>query len=132
VTGRRRRPGWIDCVMLRHAVRVNSLTELALTKLDVLDTFDEVKICTGYRIDGDEYQGYPDRIDLLDRVEPVYETIEGWTTSLAECRRPDELPLAARRFVETVEREVGVPVRIIGVGAERDAVVEWDSGLVAP
>ena len=132
VTGRRRRPGWIDCVMLRHAVRVNSLTELALTKLDVLDTFDEVKIGTGYRIDGEEYRGYPDRIDLLDRVEPIYETIEGWCTSLAECRRPDDLPPAARRFVAIVEREVGVPVRIIGVGAERDAVVEWDSGLVAP
>lgn len=131
VTGRRRRPGWIDCVMLRHAVRVNSLTELALTKLDVLDTFERVNICTGYLVDGREYQGYPDRIDLLDRVEPVYETIEGWQTSLAECRRPEDLPPAARRFVEIVEREVGVPVRIIGVGAERDAVVEWDSGLVA-
>ena len=132
VTGRRRRPGWIDCVMLRHAVRVNSLTELALTKLDVLDTFEQVNICTGYLVDGREYQGYPDRIDLLDRVEPVYETIEGWQTSLAECRRPEDLPPAARRFVEIVEHEVGVPVRIIGVGAERDAVVEWDSGLVAP
>ncbi len=132
VTGRRRRPGWIDCVMLRHAVRVNSLTELALTKLDVLDTFERVNICTGYLVDGREYQGYPDRIDLLDRVEPVYETIEGWQTSLAECRRPEDLPPAARRFVEIVEHEVGVPVRIIGVGAERDAVVEWDSGLVAP
>jgi adenylosuccinate synthase len=131
VTGRRRRPGWIDCVMLRHAVRVNSLTELALTKLDVLDSFDEVKICTGYSIDGRPFQGYPDRIDLLERVTPVYETLEGWRTDIAGCRRAEELPTAARRFVEIVEREVGVPVRIIGVGPERDAVVEWDSKLVA-
>jgi len=131
VTGRRRRPGWIDCVMLRHAVRVNSLTEIALTKLDVLDSFDEVKICTGYRVDGETYRGYPDRIELLERVEPVYETIDGWKTSLADCRRADDLPAAARRFVEVVEREVGVPVRIVGVGAERDAVLQWDAETVA-
>lgn len=131
VTGRRRRPGWIDCVMLRHAVRVNSLTELALTKLDVLDTFDEVKICTGYIIDGRPFRGYPDRIDLLERVTPVYESIPGWNTDIAGCRRPDELPAAARRFIEIVEREVGVPVGIVGVGAERDAVVDWNSKLVA-
>jgi adenylosuccinate synthase len=130
VTGRRRRPGWIDCVMLRHAVRVNSLTELALTKLDVLDTFDEVRICTGYLIDGQPFRGYPDRIDLLERVTPVYETIDGWQSDITSCRRSDELPSAARRFVEIVEREVGVPVGIVGVGAERDAVVEWDSTLV--
>ncbi|MEN9805425.1 MAG: adenylosuccinate synthetase [Actinomycetota bacterium] len=130
VTGRRRRPGWIDCVMLRHAVRVNSLTEIALTKLDVLDTFDEVKICTGYLIDGQPFHGYPDRIGLLDRVVPIYETLDGWKTAIATCRRADDLPVAARRFVEIVEREVGVPVRIVGVGAERDAVVEWDSKSV--
>ena len=131
VTGRRRRPGWIDCVMLRHAVRVNSLTEIALTKLDVLDTFDEVKIGTGYLIDGQPFHGYPDRIDLLERVTPVYETVDGWNTDISGCRRADELPASARRFIEIVEREVGVPVRIVGVGAERDAVVEWDSKLVA-
>ena len=130
VTGRRRRPGWIDCVMLRHAVRVNSLTELALTKLDVLDTFDEVRICTGYVIDGQPFRGYPDRIDLLERVEPVYETIAGWKTDVSHCRRADDLPAAARRFIEIVEREVGVPVSIVGVGAERDAVVDWNSSVV--
>jgi adenylosuccinate synthase len=131
VTGRRRRPGWIDCVMLRHAVRVNSLTEIALTKLDVLDTFDEVKICTGYLVDGQPFRGYPDRIGLLDRVVPIYETVDGWKTDIATCRRVDDLPVAARRFVEIVEQEVGVPIRIVGVGAERDAVVEWDTKLVA-
>ena len=130
VTGRRRRPGWIDCVMLRHAVRVNSLTELALTKLDVLDTFEEVRICTGYAIDGQPFRGYPDRIDLLERVEPVYETIAGWKTDVSHCRRADDLPAAARRFIKIVEREVGVPVSIVGVGAERDAVVDWNSSVV--
>lgn len=131
VTGRRRRPGWIDCVMLRHAVRVNSLTEIALTKLDVLDSFDEVRICTGYELDGRPYHGYPDRIEVLERITPVYESVEGWKTDIAGCRRVDELPTSARRFVEIVEREVGVPVKLVGVGAERDAVLEWSAKSVA-
>ncbi|MEY3074074.1 MAG: adenylosuccinate synthetase [Actinomycetota bacterium] len=126
VTGRRRRTGWIDCVMLRHAVRVNSLTEVALTKLDVLDTFDEVRVCVGYRVDGRECTAYPDRSDLLARVEPVYETLPGWQTSISGCRSAADLPEAARRFIALVEAQVGVPVRIVGVGPERDAVLQWD------
>ena len=125
VTGRRRRPGWLDCVMLRHAVRVNTLTEFALTKLDVLDEFDEVKVCIGYELDGRRLDGYPDRSDLLSRVVPVYETLPGWKTSLRGCRSAADLPEAARRFVELVEKQVGIPVRIVGVGPERDDVVMW-------
>ncbi|HRE00380.1 MAG TPA: adenylosuccinate synthetase, partial [Ilumatobacteraceae bacterium] len=81
VTGRRRRPGWIDCVMLRQAVRLNSLSELALTKLDVLDTFATVKVCTGYRVGDTVLANYPDRIDLLAEVEPVYAELPGWNQS---------------------------------------------------
>jgi len=125
VTGRRRRPGWLDCVMLRHAVRVNTLTEFALTKLDVLDDFDEVKVCVGYELDGRRLVGYPDRSDVLARVVPVYETLPGWKTSLRECRSVSDLPAAARRFVELVEARTGTPVRIVGVGPERDDVVMW-------
>ena len=109
VTGRRRRTGWLDCVMLRRAVRLNSLTELALTKLDVLDTFDEVKICTEYDADG----------------RPVYAVLPGWRTTLASATSADDLPAEARAFIELVEHEVGVPVRIVGTGAERDAWVAW-------
>ena len=127
VTGRRRRAGWLDCVMLRHAVRLNSLSELALTKLDVLDGFDTVKVCTGYRVDGRQIDGYPDRSDLLADVEPVYEELPGWGASLTEAREPDQLPAEARRFIEIVEREVGVPVRVVGVGAERDDYLVWAS-----
>jgi adenylosuccinate synthase len=87
VTGRRRRTGWLDLVMLRHAVRLNSLTEIALTKLDVLDTFDEVKVCVDYEIDGTRLQGYPDRAEVLARVVPVYETIPGWKASLRGTTR---------------------------------------------
>jgi adenylosuccinate synthase len=127
VTGRRRRAGWLDCVMLRHAVRLNSLTELALTKLDILDGFDEVKICTGYRRNGEPVVVYPDRSDVLAEVEPVYETLPGWRTTLSETREAGALPAHAQRFIEVVEQQVGVPVRVVGVGAERDDYLVWVS-----
>ncbi|CAN5649900.1 adenylosuccinate synthase [soil metagenome] len=120
VTGRRRRAGWLDCVMLRHAVRLNSLTEVALTKLDVLDGFKTVDVCTGYRLDGVDLAAYPDRADVLARVEPVYVTLTGWGSGLGGARHPDDLPGPARALIDLVQREVGVPVRIVGVGAERD------------
>jgi len=127
VTGRRRRAGWLDCVMLRQAARLNSLTELALTKLDILDGFDSIKICTGYRMDGVLLADYPDRSDLLSEVEPVYEELSGWGSVLSHKREPGELPEQARRFLEIVEREVGIPVKVVGVGAERDDYLVWSS-----
>ena len=123
VTGRRRRPGWLDLVMLKHAVRVNSLTEIALTKLDVLDSFDSIRVCTAYRVDGNTLAGYPDDIDLLGRVEPQYETFDGWKTMLRSCRQYEDLPQSARQLIELVERFTGVPVSMIGVGPERDDCV---------
>jgi adenylosuccinate synthase len=124
VTGRRRRPGWLDVVMLRHAVRLNSLTEIALTKLDVLDTFDKVRVCIGYQVHGESIHEYPDRLDELAKVQPVYAELPGWKTSLEGVRSAADLPERARAFIELVEREVGVPIRYVGVGADRDAVVE--------
>jgi adenylosuccinate synthase len=109
VTGRRRRTGWLDCVMLRKAVRINSLTELALTKLDVLDTFDEVKVCTEYDTDG----------------RPLYAVLDGWRCDISGVRTRGDLPAAAADFVALVESEVGVPVRIVGTGPSREAVLEW-------
>jgi adenylosuccinate synthase len=125
VTGRRRRAGWLDCVMLRHAVRLNSLTELALTKLDVLDGFESVKVCVGYRLDGTLLDAYPDRSDVLARIEPVYETLPGWGTDLSATREPDRLPPEARAFLSLVEEQVGIPVNVVGVGAERDDYLLW-------
>ena len=125
VTGRRRRAGWLDCVMLRHAVRLNSLTELAVTKLDVLDGFDTVKVCTGYRIEGATLPAYPDRVDVLAGVEPVYETLPGWGIALGDVREPAHLPAGARQLIELIESQVGVPVRVVGVGAERDDYLIW-------
>jgi len=131
VTGRRRRPGWVDCVMLRQAVRLNSLTEIALTKLDVFDSFDEIKVCTGYRLGGTLLSNYPDRMELLAEVEPVYTTLPGWKRSLADVREPADLPAEAQDFLTLVEREIGIPVRIVGVGAERDDYLLWSRPEVA-
>jgi adenylosuccinate synthase len=125
VTGRRRRAGWLDCVMLRHAVRLNSLTELALTKLDVLDGFETIRVCTGYMLDGAERTTYPDRSEVLARVEPVYVDLPGWMTDSSAARRAEDLPAEAQALLRLVENEVGVPVRLVGVGAERDDYVIW-------
>jgi adenylosuccinate synthase len=111
--------------MLRQAIRLNSLTELALTKLDVLDGFETVKVCIGYRIDGELLATYPDRADVLARVEPVYETLPGWRTDLSAARERGALPDAAAAFLALVERQVGVPVKVVGVGAERDDYLLW-------
>jgi adenylosuccinate synthase len=111
--------------MLRQAARLNSLTELALTKLDVLDTFDTVKVCVGYSVDGERLPHYPDRLDLLERVVPDYVELPGWTRELRSVRQVGELPPAARIFVELIEAEVGVPISVVGVGAERDDYLHW-------
>ena len=123
VTGRRRRTGWLDTVMLRHATRVNSLTEIALTKLDVLDTFDEVKVCTGYEIDGVRVRNYPDTVERLAAVKPVYETLPGWKCSTEGINDYAALPASARSLVDIVERETGIPVSLVGTGPARDSMV---------
>jgi len=124
VTGRRRRTGWLDTVMLRHATRLNSLTEIALTKLDVLDTFDEVKVCVAYKINGEVVKNYPDTVERLAEVEPVYETLSGWKSSTEGITSFDALPESAKKLVAIVERETGIPVLLIGTGPSRDAIVE--------
>ena len=120
VTGRRRRPGWLDLVMLRHAVRINSLTDIALTKLDVLDDFETIRVCVGYRLDGRRLEAYPDDAEALSRVECVYEDLAGWKQPLRACRKESDLPTEARELIELVERITGVPVSVVGVGPERD------------
>lgn len=126
VTGRRRRVGWVDCVMLRHAVRLNSLSELAVNKLDVLDGLDEVKVCIGYELDGNPVVGYPDRADLLERVEPTYATVPGWSGSVAGVHERAGLPHQAAKLLQLIEEHSGVPVTIVGVGPERDDYLLWN------
>ena len=123
VTGRRRRPGWLDLVMLRHAVRLNSLTEIALTKLDVLDTFSTVRVCVGYELNGEEISGYPDDSQMLGQVVAKYVDIPGWNTSVRAIRNYKDLPKQSQQLIELVEKHVGVPVTMIGVGPERNECV---------
>ena len=123
VTGRRRRTGWLDTVMLRHAMRLNSLTEFALTKLDVLDTFDEIKVCVAYKINGEVVKNYPDTVERLAQVEPVYETLPGWKSSTEGITKFSDLPTSAQQLVAIVERETGIPVSMVGTGPSRDAMV---------
>jgi adenylosuccinate synthase len=123
-TGRRRRPGWFDAVMLRHAVRLNSLSELAITKLDVLDAFDEVKVCVAYEIDGRRVESLPDNQSLLHRAVPVYETFPGWGGDISAATEPGHLPAKAREYVAFLEELVGVPIRLLGVGPGRDQYVQ--------
>jgi len=122
-TGRRRRTGWFDTVMLRQAVRLNSLTEVALTKLDVLDVFDTVKVCVAYEADGTRYEHVPYHQSVLHRVRPVYEELPGWKTDLTKVTRASELPSAAREYIAFLESAAGVPVSYVGVGPGRDQTV---------
>jgi adenylosuccinate synthase len=123
-TGRERRCGWLDLVGLRYAARVNGLTSLALTKLDVLSHFAEIPVCTAYRLrDGSETPDFPAHQSDFHHAEPVYETLPGWEEPLDGAAALDDLPPAARDYVELVEREVGVEVALVGTGRERERVL---------
>ncbi len=126
-TGRRRRPGWIDTVMLRHAVRLNSMSELAIAKLDVLDAFDTVRVCTGYEIEGVVHSDMPYHQSDLHRARPVYVDLPGWRKDLGEVRERHQLPSEAANFLDLVGRQVGVPVSMVGVGPGRDQYFHWDA-----
>jgi adenylosuccinate synthase len=124
VTGRSRRCGWLDLVALRYAVRVNGIDQLALTKLDVLSHFAELPVCVRYRLrDGAETRDFPAHQSDFHAAQPVYETLRGWEEALDGCASVGDLPDAARRYVELVERELDVGVTLIGTGAERTSVL---------
>ncbi len=123
-TGRRRRPGWLDAVMLRHAVRLNTCTEIAITKLDVLSPFREIKVCVAYEgDDGTRYEHVPYHQSVLHKVRPVYETVPGWGDEIDGAARIDDLPEAARQYVRFVEKLAGVPVSFVSVGPGREQTV---------
>lgn len=122
-TGRPRRVGWLDLVLLRYTARANSFSKLALTKLDILSGFDTLKICTGYRWKGKKITGFPNGIADLADCEAIYETLPGWQEDVQNCRDWSSLPPAAQRYIEAIEAACGVPVGWISVGAERDQMV---------
>ncbi len=124
VTGRSRRCGWLDLVALRYAVRVNGIDQLALTKLDVLSHFSELPVCVRYRLRSNvETNDFPAHQSDFHAARPIYETLPGWEEPLDGCASVADLPDAARRYVEFVERELGVEVTLIGTGAERTSVL---------
>jgi adenylosuccinate synthase len=125
VTGRTRRCGWLDLVGLRYAVRVNGMTSLAITKLDVLSAFEELPVCVRYRLrDGSETDEFPAHQSDFHHCEPVYETLPGWREPLDDVASADELPAAARRYVEFVEERLEVPVTLLGTGRERKRILD--------
>jgi adenylosuccinate synthase len=123
VTGRRRRCGWLDAVALRYAVRVNGLTEIALTKLDVLSAFDTLKIATAYDSLGERHTEFPRQQRVLYNCVPAYEELEGWGTDITAARTFADLPAAAQRYVERIEELAGVPINTVSVGPGRDATL---------
>lgn len=122
-TGRRRRVGWLDLVMLRHAVRLNSLSEVAITKLDVLDSLDVVKVCVAYDVDGRRTEYMPYHQSDVHRARPVLEELPGWRTSLADVTRSSDLPTEAADYLHFVEDRAGVPITLVGVGPRRRQLV---------
>ncbi|XP_037524852.1 adenylosuccinate synthetase [Rhipicephalus sanguineus] len=122
-TKRKRRCGWLDVVLLRYSSMINGYTALALTKLDILDTFEEIKIGTAYRVDGKVFKYPPASSDEMSRVQVDYMVMPGWQTSTSECRKYSDLPANARRYVETVQELLGVPFKWIGVGKSRAAII---------
>ena len=123
-TGRPRRCGWFDAVVVRYAVRVNGLTGLAVTKLDVLDTFAEIPVGVGYKLDGETIDSMPADVETIGRVEPIYEMLPGWKKELTGVTRLADLPAAARAYVDRLQDLAGAPVRYVSVGTRRDQIIE--------
>jgi adenylosuccinate synthase len=124
VTGRPRRCGWFDATVVRYAARVNGLTGLAVTKLDVLDSFAEVPICSAYRLDGESCAEMPAEVEALGRVQPIYEVHAGWQQPTGKARRLADLPTAARAYLDRLQALIDVPVRYVSVGTRRDQIIE--------
>ncbi len=123
-TGRPRRCGWLDTVMLKFAARINGLTGLCMNHLDTIGKLDTIKLCTGYKLNGELIDYYPSSLKELASCEPVYETFESWKdTDISRIRRFNALPEAAKRYVKRIEELVGVPMRYIGVGPDREQTI---------
>ena len=122
-TGRRRRCGWYDACVANYAARINGLTSLALTKLDVLGAFDTIKVCVAYEVAGKRYTTVPEHEAYFDSATPIYEELPGWKCDISNCRSFDELPQPAQDYVVRLEELVGVPIDFVGVGADREQTI---------
>ncbi len=123
-TGRPRRCGWFDAFLVKYSSTVNGITEAALTKLDVLSAFDEIKVCVGYELNGKRLNSFPTDVPRLEKVTPVYETLKGWAVDISGIRNYDDLPAEAKDYIEFIEKQTGIFMSIISVGAKRSQTIE--------
>lgn len=123
-TGRPRRCGWFDAVVVRYAARVNGLTDLAVTKLDVLDQLSTIPVCVRYALPGEELDEIPGDTNLLEQVRPVYEQMQGWCRPTTSARRLADLPPEARAYLDRLEALIGTPIRHVSVGSRRDQMID--------
>jgi adenylosuccinate synthase len=122
-TGRPRRCGWLDLVALKYSVMINGISELALTKLDVLDNFEEIKLCTGYNINGKEINYFPADCPTLENVTPIYQTIKGWNKSINGIRKYDDLPKETKEYFRIIEDYTGAKITIVSLSPEREDTI---------
>jgi adenylosuccinate synthase len=122
-TGRPRRCGWLDAVVVKHSIRVNGIREMVITKLDVLNDFDTIKICVGYRLDGKVFYHVPSNLEMLKRSEPVYEELSGWKTEIKRAKNFKDLPSNAKRYIRRIEELIHTKVTMISVGSERNETI---------
>lgn len=121
VTGRPRRTGWLDLVALRYAVMISGVTDLIMMKSDCLDSFETIKVCTSYKVDGEETTQVP--FDTYAEIEPVYTEFKGWNTDLTGCRKEEDLPVEFKDYISFMENYLGVPIKIISLGPDREATI---------
>ena len=129
-TGRPRRCGWLDLVALRYSARINGLTGIVLSKVDVLDHLDEIKVCTGYQYNGKELEGFPTSLSTLEACSPVYETLSGWKTPTTEIRQVKDLPEDLKDYCDFIAQFLEVPISIVSVGPERDQTLVLDETFI--
>ena len=122
-TGRSRRCGWLDLVILKTTVRVSGLTSLCVTKIDTLAGLEKLKICVGYKFNGKVIDYFPASLNDLAKCEPIYEEFEGWGEEVAEARSYDELPINAKKYLKRIEELTGTKISIVGVGPRRDQTI---------
>jgi adenylosuccinate synthase len=126
-TGRPRRCGWFDAVVVNHSVRVSGIREMVITKLDVLNDFDTIMICVGYRVNGKVLHHVPSNLEILKRSEPVYEELKGWKTEIKGARHFKDLPLKAQQYLKRIEKLIGIKIAMVSVGSERNETIEVKS-----
>jgi adenylosuccinate synthase len=122
-TGRPRRCGWFDAFATRYAAEINGFSSVALTKLDVLDTLDEIKVCVGYELDGEECEGFPAVAADLKKAKPIYDTLPGWKSSTVGITKLSDLPDDAQAYVDFISEQIGVEIGLVSTGPERNQTI---------